>query len=888
MAYGLVGVTARVRAYNGTLAPGVPAAAVAGNLLILQSQMYAGNVAASSLASPGTNWSFLGPQSSTGVNNIGYWANLTDLTAPILNWGTINVDSDAYVLAYSGNQATLTNIIHAIAAKQNNGNGIITWSNLTITADGCLVLLGGAKNNVTASQGASFNTVSATTGGPFVIDQSVIENTFSADISAVTNRQIQTTATSVTGASQTLTVNDGTVQGYSTVAMALFPQTAIGSGTIAEGADAVAGVGSENILVLDGSASVLNAGGSAGSITLTLTTTQSPDVIVVAVVNNGGSGVSSMTSAHLTFAKRATAAISAYNDIEEWYAIASAPLSSEVITIAFTDGSTPYNSACAFGIANANTSVIFDSNGALPVQNTAAADPTFSTTSAKTLVFGLMRFSTTSSASAGSGWKSIYAPAGGAFLVQYRVFSLAQSGATCSVGTGSNNENGSIVDAVIVFNPVASAGSGAIAEGSDVAMGAGAVAVTGSGAATESADSVAGLGFTHYGVGAITESSDSVGGATIGLDGTAVYSWATGTTFILPGLTTTQANDVIVVGVTVNGGAPVASVTSPNLTFSLRATTNSGSNDAEEWTAIASSILSSEVITISFAGGGAYISAGAAVAFAVKNSTTAFDSNVALPVFNTTAADPAFSTTSPNTLAYGILRFSGATPTASAGAGWTGIYNPTGEAFLAQYEIFSSPQSGTTCVVGTGTNNENGAIVDALVAVAAGASGTVAVSGSGALTESADVATGTGTVAVSGVGTTTEGNDAPVVGTGTVKVTGIGTISEGADSATGVGVILGYGLSAIHEGVDIVAGAGTVAVTGSGASTENADSSSGAGGVMGVGVGPIIESSDSVAGAGVVSVASGTDNIKENGDSVAGIGKSSSGTRTLSSTGAGY
>src|SRR5208282_2664940 len=91
---------------------------------------------------------------------------------------------------------------------------------------GCLVLLCGTINNTSVTQPpVTINGI--LNSGTFFIDQTYYGNTYSSDFNAITNRQIQTTATSIiiggagAGAYQTLTANS--TQQYSTISIALLP-----------------------------------------------------------------------------------------------------------------------------------------------------------------------------------------------------------------------------------------------------------------------------------------------------------------------------------------------------------------------------------------------------------------------------------------------------------------------------------------------------------------------------------------------------------------------------------------------------------------------------------------------------------------------------------------
>lgn len=201
-------------------------------------------------------------------------------------------------------------------------------------------------------------------------------------------------------------------------------------------------------------------------------------------------------------------------------------------------------------------------------------------------------------------------------------------------------------------------------------------------------------------------------------------------------LTTTQSNDIIIVSVAPNG-VTVSSITGGGLSFTQRAESAASGNAEYEWSAVAASPLSAVTLTINFS---AAPSACTGCAFGISgaNTSTIWDSNGSIPATGVAAADPTFSTTNANDIVIGSIRGNTATPT--AGSGWTAIYAPTNGFYICQYQIFSSPQSGTTCALGTGSGNGNGYIVDAIIqgssvsaAVADGhtASGTTVATGTG-------------------------------------------------------------------------------------------------------------------------------------------------------------
>jgi len=198
-------------------------------------------------------------------------------------------------------------------------------------------------------------------------------------------------------------------------------------------------------LALDGSSGF--AAGSGKTLTITLTTTSVNDIIIVQVAANNTNALSVASPTLGSFTRRAL--LGDHDDIEEWYAVSSTALTGEVITITYDNSGPLFVSGCAFGVSGANTSTIWDSNSSLPATSAASADPTFSTTNATTFVTATMRLSGTPTPTAGTGWTAIYNGSGAYFISQYKIFSSAQTGTTAPLGTGSGDENGSIVDALI-------------------------------------------------------------------------------------------------------------------------------------------------------------------------------------------------------------------------------------------------------------------------------------------------------------------------------------------------------------------------------------------------------------------------------------------------------
>lgn len=178
-------------------------------------------------------------------------------------------------------------------------------------------------------------------------------------------------------------------------------------------------------------------------------------------------------------------------------------------------------------------------------------------------------------------------------------------------------------------------------------------------------------------------------------------------------LTTTSANDVIIVLVAHGGGT--VSVTSPHLTFTQRASANRfGSQFVYEFSAISASPLTSPE-TITFTNSAA--NSGMMNAFGISgaNTTSPFDPNGALPgIVGTGGPGGSYAsatTTNSNTFIYGIISFdSTANPLPGTSNNWLALQTLSGPpfpfSFLTEYQIVSSPQTGLLL------NSSNGPATD--------------------------------------------------------------------------------------------------------------------------------------------------------------------------------
>lgn len=153
-------------------------------------------------------------------------------------------------------------------------------------------------------------------------------------------------------------------------------------------------------LALDGHAAASGSVSGTGTISATLTTTSTDDVIIACIYNEaqghtaGPHDVSGVTGGGLTWTQRSKETSTAFNgsSMEVWWAHAPSALSSTSITATFS-GTTDDASIIVFGVSGANTSAPFDTDVSLPAktQATASSIPSISgvsVTSAASLVFG--------------------------------------------------------------------------------------------------------------------------------------------------------------------------------------------------------------------------------------------------------------------------------------------------------------------------------------------------------------------------------------------------------------------------------------------------------------------------------------------------------------------
>lgn len=170
---------------------------------------------------------------------------------------------------------------------------------------------------------------------------------------------------------------------------------------------------------------VLNT--STAVATTTLSTTQSGDLVVFLVNDNGGTCSTPMDTAGLVWTARTTPA-----DWCEFWAYASAPLSSDVITSNLSFG---ISSTVAIAVKGPTAPTPFDSNASLPAENATTA--IYSTSDPPSFVFCMWNYAGGPTPAQCPGFTAM---ASGAYIaIGYQIYSVSQSGVSVTPGTGTNS-----------------------------------------------------------------------------------------------------------------------------------------------------------------------------------------------------------------------------------------------------------------------------------------------------------------------------------------------------------------------------------------------------------------------------------------------------------------
>lgn len=152
----------------------------------------------------------------------------------------------------------------------------------------------------------------------------------------------------------------------------------------------------------------------------------------------------------------------------------------------------------------------------------------------------------------------------------------------------------------------------------------------------------------------------AAGGIPLSLDGTPQTANATTSALALPAFTWSNANDIIVVTVVLNG-FPVTSVTGGGLTFAREpglTPPTGGSSSIEVWYAVASTAQSSVVFTINTTAS-AFTTG---LVFAVTGAKTSAPFDVSGPSTSSSSTNATITTSATHTFAFGLGISAGSTP----------------------------------------------------------------------------------------------------------------------------------------------------------------------------------------------------------------------------------
>ena len=210
----------------------------------------------------------------------------------------------------------------------------------------------------------------------------------------------------------------------------------------------------QGTLSLDGSAS---SGTNLGTtLTVSLTTSCSPDVVVVLVGENTARAVATPntpTSPGLTFTQRAALQSGAMRTWE-YYAIATGPLTSQAITELMSQATA--FTATAFGVCGANTAAPFDANPSLPKASGGfwgtSHSNTVTTSNPNDFIFAFDSSGGNPSYTTVNGYTSLRTQQVSSWMAsssEYKVVSSAQSGTSLGFTLSVGESGSQIVDAIV-------------------------------------------------------------------------------------------------------------------------------------------------------------------------------------------------------------------------------------------------------------------------------------------------------------------------------------------------------------------------------------------------------------------------------------------------------
>jgi hypothetical protein len=243
----------------------------------------------------------------------------------------------------------------------------------------CNVSLRPPRAGIAADIAEIVTAVDATATGQVVFatlvdDPASVRDRVDAYLGEIMVEAASAAATVTAGLAYAAAINE-TVTAADTVSAAVpVAATVAEAATAADTPSATVTAPATNNKTIDGTAggqfSTTNTG------TVTLTTTQANDVIILSYYHNANLGprtIATVTSAHLTWARRSRNAWGSDSDNEIWWATASSPLTAEVITITLASGNIDDAAYHAFGVSGCpNPSSPWDLHASLTTAFTSA------------------------------------------------------------------------------------------------------------------------------------------------------------------------------------------------------------------------------------------------------------------------------------------------------------------------------------------------------------------------------------------------------------------------------------------------------------------------------------------------------------------------------------
>jgi hypothetical protein len=448
--------------------------------------------------------------------------------------------------------------------------------------------------------------------------------------------------------------------------------------------------------------------------TVSVSTSSTNDVIVVMVLCNSGVTAMSISGGGLTWNTRIPEENVGARSGGEFWAFSPSTLSSVTVTVTYTAGSACNPAYVA--IHGANTANPFDTNVNLPnvVNANSPAPCTISTNNANDILFGYMEQGGSPAPTGPTGWTALDTYPAAEHWDAYRLVSATQSSTSATWTATSGSNISGFCDAV-----VQGAGSFTLSAGSSMYLWS---------PQFSSATSIpaGALSFQLF--------ADAPAPA---LDGSASGTLTSGSTFTITSFTTAKANDVVILSIdtyTSGSSVTVSSVTDTLGKVAWQGSARSSSTSCSgiqevtdtEWYGIASTILSSDTITVSLSSAPTSASG---IAFGVSgaDTTTPFDPAPGLPktglsactATSTAPTVSAVSTVADTDFVFALFGgYTTVTETAgSIGSGTAALVTTVagaGDSNALEYLAMTSSQSSVSCAFGTSTTYW-GVLCDALM-----------------------------------------------------------------------------------------------------------------------------------------------------------------------------